>query len=134
MGCRNQMTPLKLSLSTSVHFATHTDAMADDSWRDEVALGHLSERDKEKVLGILSNHRAMWDGHLGTFTATSHRIELIPEARPEHCQPYRAGPQARQAEATEVEKMLQAGVIEPATSERASPVVLVPKPNGSLRF
>jgi Reverse transcriptase (RNA-dependent DNA polymerase) len=112
----------------------HTDAMEDESWREEVALGHLSERDKEEVLGILRKHRAIWDGHLGTFTATSHRIELIPEARPVHCQPYRAGSQTRQAEATEVEKMLQAGVIEPATSEWDSPVVLVPKPDGSLRF
>jgi hypothetical protein len=112
----------------------HTEDMADDSWREEVALGHLSDRDRERVLDILSKHRAMWDGHLGTFTATSHRIELVPDARPVHCQPYRAGPNARQAETTEVEKMLRSGVIEPATSEWASPVVLVPKPDGSLRF
>ena len=33
-----------------------------------------------------------------------------------------------------MEKMLRAGVIEPAATERAPPVVLVPKPDGSLRF
>jgi Reverse transcriptase (RNA-dependent DNA polymerase) len=76
----------------------------------------------------------MWDGHLGTFTATSHRIELVPDARPVHCQPYRAGPNAQLVETTEVESMLRSGVIEPATSEWASPVVLVPKHDGSLRF
>jgi hypothetical protein len=71
-----------------------TDAMANDSWREEVALGNLSYWDRGKVLGILSKHRSMWDVHLGTFTAPSHRIELVPDARPVHCQPYRAGPNA----------------------------------------
>jgi hypothetical protein len=76
----------------------------------------------------------MWDGHLGTFTANSHRIESIPEARPVHCQPYRAGPQARQAGDTEVEKDA------PSRSHRTShqrvgfAVALVAKPDGSLRF
>jgi hypothetical protein len=115
-------------------YFSHTDDMADDSWREEVALGHLIDRDRDKVLVILSKHRAKWDGHLGTFTATSHRIELVPDTRPVHCQPYRAGPNALQADTTEVERMLRSVVIEPTTSEWASPVVLVPKPDGSLRF
>jgi hypothetical protein len=76
----------------------------------------------------------MWDGHLGTVKATSHRIEILPGAKPIHSQPYRAGNRARAAEKEEIEKMVAQGVIEPATCEWASPIVLVPKPDGSLRF
>jgi hypothetical protein len=59
----------------------HTDAMADDSWREKVALGHLSERDKEKVLGILSKHRAMWDGHLGVECGSVTLLSLVLSIR-----------------------------------------------------
>jgi hypothetical protein len=69
---------------------------------------------------------------LTTLKATFHRIELVPDSRPVHFQPYRAGPNSRQAETTEVEKMLRSGVIEPAIREWAYPIVLVPKPDGSL--
>ena len=48
--------------------------------------------------------------------------------------PYRQGPTMRDKAAAEMRKMLDAGVIEPATSESASPIVLVPKKDGPLRF
>jgi hypothetical protein len=76
----------------------------------------------------------MWDWHLGTVTATQHRIQLTPGAQPVHAQPYRAGTRERAAEQEEIQKMLTQDVIEPATCESASPIVLVPKPDGSLRF
>jgi hypothetical protein len=76
----------------------------------------------------------MWDGHLGHVHYTSHRIDLVPGAKRIHAQPYRAGPRAREAESAEVQRMLKARVIEPANSDWASPVVLVPKPDGSMRF
>jgi len=48
--------------------------------------------------------------------------------------PYKAGPLAREREKAEFERMRSMGVIEPSTGEWASPVVMVRKPDGSVRF
>jgi hypothetical protein len=103
-------------------------------WRDEVDLNHLLPHERSKVFDVLGCHRSMWDGRLGHVHSATHRIHLVPGAKPVHAQPYRAGPRARENEASEVQRMLKEGVIEPASSEWASPVVLVPKPDGSMRF
>ena len=76
----------------------------------------------------------MWDGSLGEVNTTEHHIDLLKGARPIASHPYRAGPRAREAEQAEVQRMLEADVMEPAQSAWDSPVVLVPKPDGSLRF
>jgi Reverse transcriptase (RNA-dependent DNA polymerase) len=107
---------------------------APKSWRDEVDLPTLQGEWKGKVMTLLERYSHMWDGSLGEIKATKHRIQLIPGSKPVHSHPYRAGPKAREMERQEVERMLKADVIEPACSEWASPVVLVPKPDGSLRF
>ena len=76
----------------------------------------------------------MWDGKLGEIKITEHRIYLVSDARPFAQPPYRAGPKARQIEQQHVDKMFREGVIEPAQSVWASPVVLEPNSDGSLRF
>jgi len=79
-------------------------------------------------------HHELWDGSLGTIKATEHRMRLKPGAKPVRLQPYRMGPRTRQLVGEQVTKMLKLDVIEPSTSKWASPVVLVPKPDGSTRF
>ena len=76
----------------------------------------------------------MWDGTLGEIKATEHRIELIPGTTPIRQVPYRAGHASRHVIQEQVDEMLQKGVIEPARSEWASPVVIVPKADCGLRF
>ena len=48
--------------------------------------------------------------------------------------PDKAGPLARETEKAEIERMRSVGVTQPSTGEWYSPVVMVPKPDGSVSF
>ena len=83
---------------------------------------------------MLRKHESLWDGTLGDINITQHAIYLIPDARPFKSAPYRVGPKQRELEQVEITKQLEAGVIEPSSSEWAAPVLFVPKKDGKLRF
>ena len=90
---------------------------------------------RTKILTVLTKHEDMWTaGRLGEITATEHRIMLETGTKPIRSMPYRQGPAMRTKAEAEIRSMRDADVIEPATSEWASPIVLVPKKDGSLRF
>jgi len=83
---------------------------------------------------LLKKHAPLWGGNLGLIRGVEHRIRLKPGDVPVRQHPYKAGPLAREREKAEVERMHSMGVIEPSTVEWVSPVVMVPKPDGSVRF
>ena len=62
-----------------------------------------------------------------------HHIDLVPEARPQRQQPYRAGPEKRKIIEEHIKELLEADVIEPAQSPWAAPIVIVYQPN-KIRF
>ena len=110
---------------------------SSDSTKCKMPHGHRENVPPElhsKLEGLLEKHHKLWDGDLGLIKATSHRLTLKPGAKPVRLNPYRLGPRSRGLIKTEVDRMLDRGVIEPSKSEWASPVVLVPKPDGSVRF
>ena len=83
---------------------------------------------------LLEEYKALWAGQLGKVDITPHRIEVTPGARPRQAQPYRASHASRDVIAKEVQLQRDLGVIEPSSAEWAFPVVLVPKPDGTMRF
>ena len=115
-----------------------SDDKADDPPKirsvDDLDLSHVDSTHRERLREMLRKFSPMWDGSLGEINTTQHHIDVTPGTRPLAQAPYRAGPRARQIEQAEVDRMLEAGVIEPSKSAWASPVVLVPKSDGSLRF
>ena len=87
-----------------------------------------------KVRQLLDEFKGMWSGRLGELKATTHHIQLKPDAKPVYSAPYRAGPHRRQEIEKQVKKMLDLGVIEPSDAEWSFPVVVAPMPGGHLRF
>ena len=94
----------------------------------------VPKQHRVRLKKLLRKYSSMWDGSLGEINTTEHSIELQPGTKSIAQPPYRAGPKQRQAEQAEVDRRLEHGVIEPTQSAWASAVLLVPKPDGSLRF
>eukprot|EP00171_Calliarthron_tuberculosum_P022762 IDg22762t1 len=101
---------------------------------EDIRLENLSEDQQAKVRKSLGKYSHMWQGQLGEVNSAKHRIDLTINSQPVFSQPYRAGPQSRKIIQETIDDMCSQGVIEPSQSEWASPVVLVPKSDGSLRF
>jgi len=59
---------------------------------------------------------------------------VTPGARPQRAQPSRASHACRDIIAQEVQRQRDLEVFEPSSAEWAFPVVLVPKPDGKIRF
>lgn len=46
---------------------------------------------KEALEKLLQEYGHLWTGELGKMNATLHRIELKPDAKPVHLEPYGVG-------------------------------------------
>jgi len=99
-----------------------------------VHTSNVFEGFRPQVLALLEKHRALWSAHFGSIKDAEHRIELNPGSKPVRLNLYRMGPRTRELIKAQVDRMLKLEVLEPSQSECTSPVVLIPKPDGSPRF
>lgn len=70
----------------------------------------------------------------GKTNICTHHIELIPGAKPVKCSPYRLNPEKVKYLKHEIATLLRDNLIEETESSYASNVVLVPKPDKTLRL
>ncbi len=69
-----------------------------------------------------------------TQTQVLHHEIHTPPGTMVRQRPYRVPEARRRATEEEIQQMLKLGVIEPSNSPWSSPIVMVPKPDGTLRF
>jgi hypothetical protein len=66
--------------------------------------------------------------------AHNHSIPLVPGARPVLVRPYRYSPALKNEIESQVQEMLDVGLIQPSTSPFSSPMLLVKKKDKTFKF
>ena len=94
---------------------------------------HLSVEQQQTLRQLVEELRDVFDDEPGRTTLAEHRIDT-GTARPIRQQPYRLPYAHRPTVEQELVKMEAAGIITPSNSQWASPVVLVPKKDGTMRM
>ena len=99
----------------------------------EGELGHLSAGQRSSLLAVLDQFPQVFRDSPGRTTEVVHDID-VGDAAPVKQSPYRVHPRQVPIIKREINEMLRMGLIRPGMSEWSSPVVLVPKGDGSQRF
>ncbi|RXN04493.1 Transposon Ty3-G Gag-Pol poly [Labeo rohita] len=88
---------------------------------------------QEELLKLITTWPRTTSNILGRTSVVQHKITLTDDI-PFKSRAYRVSPIKKQIIEEQVDQMLQDDIIEPSFSPWSSPVVLVPKPDGSYRF
>ncbi|CAF2263104.1 unnamed protein product [Rotaria magnacalcarata] len=94
----------------------------------------LQAPQQQQLLDLLRSFPHVFTHKPGRTTLMKHQITLQPNSRPRNQAPCRYSPARRLIIEDNIKEMLQEGVIVPSKSPCASPVVLAPKKDGSMRF
>jgi transposase InsO family protein len=103
--------------------------------KDKELQKRLTRQQRKQLFSMLQKYKSLFDpaptNH--ATTAASHVIDT-ESSRPISAAPYQTTPERREFISQEVVKLVNSGQISPSTSPWASPVVLVMKKDGSVRF
>ncbi|XP_078235026.1 uncharacterized protein LOC144583991 [Pogona vitticeps] len=101
---------------------------------DEVKISPALTQDQQQELKVLlTKYHKVFSNKPGIVKGVMHRIHT-GDAPPQAVSPYRVTGPYRDKVRKELDEMLRENIIVPSSSPWSSPIVLVDKPDGSIRF
>nr|AHN53418.1 pol polyprotein [Nuttalliella namaqua] len=127
-----------LTAALSVHHALDKSQSTpiDGAILDVMVSKELTSDCRQSLFSLLQEYASLFDAcrcPLGVARNVEHRIDT-GGVRPLRQRPYRVSHSERETIETEVTEMLSKSIVRPSSSPWSSPVVLVPKKDGSIRF
>jgi len=100
----------------------------------DLSNGNLTQQQQEQLKKVIQSFSDIFRRQNGRTNMLRHQIKLMPDSKPYNSPPYRYAPAKRQVIEENLKEMKEEGIIEPSKSPWASPVVLAPKKDGTIRF
>ena len=130
----NPPTPLSLWADNDEDHFEHATSWNDNSGDNKPLISkRLTKQQQRELSDLLANFSDVLSDLPGKTDVVQHRITL-KEKKAIRQPPYRLAHAYRELVQKEIKEMLAAGIVEPSNSEWASPIVLVRKKDGSMRF
>ena len=131
---RNFLVTANVSISEHSNSAPADVSTDQSKLENKFKLDQLTTEQRSELQNVLSEFADTFSNNPGKTTLTKHEIHLEPDTRPIRLHPYRVSSSKSDAMKKEIDEMLKLGVIEPSSSHWSTPVVLIPKPDNTLRF
>ena len=112
---------------------TFPTAQKPESFRDVSISNTLTSEQRKEVETLMKQYPDVLSSLPGRTDQIQHDIKLLT-SEPIRTKGYSIPYKTRSVMETEIQDMLDLGVIEPSISPYSSPIVLVPKKDGSVRF
>ncbi|CAF4077516.1 unnamed protein product [Adineta steineri] len=125
---------IQVNLIYQTDLSDNTSKQSVRTSEPNLAETDLNQIEKQKLLDLIQTFPDVFSEKTGKTSKVKHEIKLLPGSQPCNLPPYRIAPARRQIVEQNLREMLQDNVIVPSKSPWASPVVLAPKKDGTLRF
>ncbi len=96
-------------------------------------LKHLNQSQRSDMFNLLCRHKGVFSEKPGKTNLMTHSIKLKADVQPVQLRPYRMNVRMQEILRGEIEQMLKDGLIVESESEWSSPVLMVPKPDTTVR-